>query len=94
MDESIQTLIQQSKLQCDPNSLVKRALDVLYEQWIVIPLQRAWRGKDHDALRQKYICSNCKKLIQYDINKHRCWVCRYIEKHTMDESARLDTFVY
>ena len=94
MDESVHALIQQSQLQCDPNSLVKRALNVLYEQWIVIPLQRAWRVKDHVALRQKYICADCKKPIKHEVNKYRCRVCQYVEKYIMEESLRLDTFVY
>jgi hypothetical protein len=84
------TIIKHAILSAKPDSLATLALAVIYEQLVVVPLQRAWKRKDHKALRKKYICSGCKKPISYDKDKHKCVRCRYIEYFILSESRLLD----
>ena len=86
------TIIEHAILSAKPDSLVTIALAVIYEQVVVIPLQKAWKRKDHETLRKKYICSGCKHPIYYDIDKYKCVRCRYIEYHIRLESRRLELF--
>jgi len=94
MDEPIRTILIDSLRNCQPGSLTACALNMLYTQWAIIPLQRAWKRKDHVQLRQKYICRSCKECIKYEVNKYQCWACSYKEKYIYCESERLDSFVY
>ena len=73
-----------------PDSLAKLALSVIYEQLVVIPLQQAWKRKDHEALRKKYICIDCKRTIRYEVHKIKCAACRHVDKYIIKESRRLD----
>lgn len=94
MNDYVRTLCQHSMLNTPSDSLKAVALNVVYEQWIVTPLQRAWKRKDHDKLRQKYVCVNCRDIIIYDTNKSICRVCRYRNKYIDKEAARLDNYLY
>ena len=84
------TILEHAILYAKPDSLATAALAVIYEQVIVIPLQKAWKRKDHEALRKKYICIGCKRTIRYDKDKYKCVSCRYIEYHILSESRLLD----
>jgi len=94
MDDYTKTLLTNVLINCHRGSLQEKAAHILYEQLLVIPLQMAWRRKDHDALRQKYICWSCEKVIKYEVNKFQHRRCQYIEKYLADESQRLDSFVF
>jgi hypothetical protein len=94
MDDYTKTLLANVLINCPRGSLQEKATRVLYEHLLVIPLQMAWRRKDHDALRQKYICWTCKEVIKYEVNIFQHSRCRYIEKYLCDESQRLDSFVF
>jgi len=74
------------------NTLASIALDSLCAQYIVQPLQKAWRRKDHTALRAKYICERCKWPIYGDTNRFICRYCKYKQKYIEEESRRLDSF--
>lgn len=84
------TLLKHTLLCAKPDSLATIALSVIYEQAIVIPLQHAWKRKDHEALRKKYICIDCKRTIRYEVHKIKCAACRHIDKYIIMESRRLD----
>jgi hypothetical protein len=94
MNDYVRTLCQHSLLNCHPHSLSRIALNAVYEQWVVTPLQRAWKRKDHQALRSKYVCVNCLDVIKHDTNKSICRICRYRHKFITEEAARLDYFLY
>jgi hypothetical protein len=84
------TIIKHAILFSKPDSLATLALSVIYEQLVVIPLQQAWKRKDHEALRKKYICIGCKRTIRYEVHKIKCAACRRIDKYIIMESRRLD----
>jgi hypothetical protein len=73
-----------------PDSLATKALDVIYEQTVVIPLQRAWKRKDLAALRLKYICRDCR--IRYE-SVYRCRYCTFKKTYFAQESYRLDLYL-
>jgi len=94
MNDYSRTLCQHSILNSHAHSLSRIALNAIFVQWIVTPLQRAWKRKDHSKLRSKYVCVNCRDIIQYDMNKSICRVCRYRHKYITEEATRLDYFLY
>jgi hypothetical protein len=94
MDDYTKTLLTNVLVNCHRGSLQETAAYVLYKQLVVIPLQRAWRRKNHELLRQKYICWNCNEVIKYEVNIFQHRRCQYIEKYLADESQRLDSFVF
>jgi len=93
MDSTIRTILLDAIHSSAPDSLAAKALDMIYEQTVVIPLQRAWKRKDLAALRLKYICQDCKKPIRYETSVYQCRYCTFKRTYFAQESYRLDLYL-
>ena len=93
MDSYTKTIIINSH-QSQELSLASIARVALYTTFIVKPLQNAWKRKDKHALRQKYICCDCKKPIANDVNKYICRFCKYVQMYLVNKSQQLDGYFF